>query len=395
MIGMAIAAFGNDAVKWAPPSSTSPFVKGFASVVLSWVFSPVLSGIAAMVLFFTIRKVVLRSAKPFERAVLIYPLCVMGCVTIITWFMLVKGIKSSKEIKSLDVGAQIGISFGVGAGVAILAIPLYMTCKNRIVTGKMVAAKTALELVDEAQAAGKSLEKVEVEAPTSTTGKIMAAMKASINNDPHESVGRDATTTAVHRNAEKFDKNAEAFFTYLQIFSAIFDSFAHGANDVANAVGPFATIYVVYHSGVVSSKADMGDDAYWILGLGGVGIGVGLLLYGYQILRAIGVKLAVITPSRGFCIEMGSSLVVILGAHLGWPLSTTHCQVGATAGVAMLEGFKGFNKWVLFKTFFGWIFTCFFVGLLAALLFSVGAYSPSAYGSHLAPPACIVNNTAS
>ena len=83
----------------------------------------------------------------------------------------------------------------------------------------------------------------------------MKAVANSINNDPHEAVGRDAVTTAVHRNAEKFDKNAEAFFTYLQIFSAIFDSFAHGANDVANAVGPFATIYVVYTTGVVSSKA--------------------------------------------------------------------------------------------------------------------------------------------
>merc|ERR1719197_1069604 len=218
MIGMAIAAFGNDAVKWAPPSDSFPFVKGFASVVLSWVFSPVLSGIAAMILFFTIRKVVLRSAKPFDRAVLIYPLCVMGCVTIITWFMLVKGIKSSAEIKSLEIGTQIGISFGVGAGVAIVCIPLYMTCKKRIVDGKMVAKPTALELVDAAAADGKSLEKEEAAAPTSMGGKFMKAVANSINNDPHEAVGKDAVTTAVHRNAEKFDKNSEAFFTYLQIF---------------------------------------------------------------------------------------------------------------------------------------------------------------------------------
>merc|ERR1719164_109028 len=166
----------------------------------------------------------------------------------------------------------------------------------------------------------------------------------SLNTDPHAAVGVDARTTEVHKNAERFDKNREAFFTYLQIFSAIFDAFAHGANDVANAMGPFATIYVVYNTGKVSSKADMGDDKFWILALGGIGIGVGLLLYGYQILRAIGVKLAVITPCRGFCIEMGSSLVVIIGAHFGWPLSTTHCQVGATVGVAMLEGCGGCNK---------------------------------------------------
>jgi sodium-dependent phosphate transporter len=122
----------------------------------------------------------------------------------------------------------------------------------------------------------------------------------------------------------------------------------------------------------------MGDNKYWILGLGGVGIGVGLLLYGSQILRAIGVKLAVITPSRGFCIEMGSSTVVILGAYYGLPLSTTHCQVGATIGVALLEGVRGCNTWVMAKTAFGWVFTCVFVGTVAGLLTAWGAYAPTA-----------------
>jgi len=167
-------------------------------------------------------------------------------------------------------------------------------------------------------------------------------------------------------------------FTYLQVFSACFDALAHGANDVANAVGPFATIFILYNGGTVGSKQDMGDHKYWILGLGGIGIGVGLLLYGSQILRAIGVKLAVITPSRGFSIEMGSSTVVILGAYYGLPLSTTHCQVGATVGVAMLEGLSGFNKVVIGKTVFGWVFTCVFVGFVAGLLTAFGAYAPSA-----------------
>merc|ERR1711988_636220 len=133
-----------------------------------------------------------------------------------------------------------------------------------------------------------------------------------------------------------------------------------------------------------------GDNKYWICGLGGIGIGVGLCLYGSQILRAIGVKLAVITPSRGFCIEMGSSTVVILGAYYGLPLSTTHCQVGATVGVAMLEGMGGFNKWVLAKTAFGWVFTCVFVGTVAGIITAFGAYAPMA-----APPPVIWQNLTS
>merc|ERR1719453_1951975 len=173
-----------------------------------------------------------------------------------------------------------------------------MMCKKRIVEGKFVPPPLAIEVAEQRAAGQTSSTEKETKdmeageaAPATMGAKLMKSIMTSLNTDPHAAVGVDARTTEVHKNAEKFDKNAEAFFTYLQIFSAIFDAFAH-------AVGPFATIYVVHQTGVVSSKADMGDNKYWILGLGGIGIGVGLLLYGYQILRAIGVKLAVITPSR-------------------------------------------------------------------------------------------------
>lgn len=111
--------------------------------------------------------------------------------------------------------------------------------------------------------------------------------------------------------------------------TAICDSFGHGANDVANAMGPFAAIYAVYTNGAVDTegKADLGDDGYWILALGGLGIVAGLMLYGYKIICAIGVKIAKITPSRGFAIELGAAMMIIIGSRLEIPLSTTHCQV--------------------------------------------------------------------
>ena len=112
----------------------------------------------------------------------------------------------------------------------------------------------------------------------------------------------------------------------------------------------------------------MGDDAYWILGLGGVGIALGLVVYGKKIIHAIGNKLCKITPSRGTCIELGSALVIITGSRLKIPLSTTHCQVGATVGVGLLEnrscrqlrkhGIMGVNGYILAKTAFGWVITC-------------------------------------
>ena len=96
-------------------------------------------------------------------------------------------------------------------------------------------------------------------------------------------------------------------------------------------------IYMISKEGAVDKENDFGSDAYLFLLLGGVGISVGLLLYGYKILHTIGTKLCKLTPSRGSTIELSSAIVIITGSRLEIPLSTTHCQVGATIGVAALE----------------------------------------------------------
>ena len=190
----------------------------------------------------------------------------------------------------------------------------------------------------------------------------------------------------MHINAEKFDPKIEEVFKYLQIFTACCDAFSHGANDVANSVGPFAAIYLIYkEQNTLSKKLDMEDDAYWILGLGGIGIGLGLIIYGKKIIYAIGNKLCKITPSRGTCIELGSALVIITGSRLKIPLSTTHCQVGATIGVGLLENkscfkkIEGINWWILSKTTFGWIITCIIVGFTSGILSAQGVYGPSSH----------------
>lgn len=175
--------------------------------------------------------------------------------------------------------------------------------------------------------------------------------------------------------AEKHDDRAELGFSYLQVFSACFDAFAHGANDVANSIGPMAAVYAIWESGEVEKKNEM---PLWILGLGGVGIVAGLLLYGYNIMQAIGMELTKLSASRGFSIELGAALVVLTGSRFEIPLSTTHCQVGATVGVGMTEGVGNVN-WKLFaKIVAGWILTLIVASVLTAAVFSYAVYSPRA-----------------
>jgi len=390
MIGMTIVLKGADCVVWSKPTDSANLYipKGVIGIVLSWVFSPVLSGIFAVILFTVTRKVVLRSAASFDRAIKFYPVLVWIMIWINVFFTIAKGAK--KKICTDEnwlcngkgkpnAGVAAGFSCGVGLAAALLLFPLYGMIRKRV-DGMSFDDSSS---TDAAPAPKKDLEssttdaaKVEVVEPTDKMGKFKKAMMTSLDTNPHASIEEDTSVNAIHANAEKFSPKAEAVFRYIQIATAIFDSFAHGANDVANAMGPFMAIWAIYQSGSVSKKSDTDDDGLWILALGGIGIGLGLVLYGYKIMRAIGVKLAVITPSRGYAIELGAAIVIILGSYLGIPLSTTHCQVGATTGVALMEGGKGVNKFILMKCVVGWILTLIVVGINAGFLVAQGVHAP-------------------
>ena len=115
----------------------------------------------------------------------------------------------------------------------------------------------------------------------------------------------------------------------------------------------------------------------WVLGVGSVGLVIGLATYGYNIIRALGIKLSLVTASRGFAIELGSAMTVLVASNYGLPVSTTHCQVGSTIGVGSLEGSSGVN-WVLFvRMFAGWVMTLFVAGGVSALFCAILAFTPS------------------
>ena len=253
-----------------------------------------------------------------KRLVLIYPILIGSTITINTFFIIYKGAKGLGLDKT-PIGIAFGVAFGAGGICALITIPLVPKIK-KYVTNKFT---------DKTQPRTIELKTVENE---------IIENKITLNIQNDEELNRIVT---LHTNAEKFDVKTEEVFKYLQVFTAVCDAFSHGANDVANAIGPFAAIYAIYISeGDLAKQTSMGDNAYWILGMGGIGIAVGLFVYGKKITYAIGEKLCKITPSRGVAIELSSALVIITGSRLKIPLSTTHCQVGATVGVGLLENTK-------------------------------------------------------
>jgi sodium-dependent phosphate transporter len=204
--------------------------------------------------------------------------------------------------------------------------------------------------------------------------RVWSAVTHSANVNIHETIDTDAKVHAIHENAEVFDAKAEGVFKYLQVFTACANSFAHGSNDVANSIGPYAAIYAVWQTSSVSSEAEVPT---WILVVGGAGIVLGLATYGYKIMRVLGVKMVKLTNSRGFIVEMSAAAIVIIGSRYGLPLSTTHTLVGAVTGVGLLEGKRGFNGTLLLRFFAGWVATLVVAAITAAAFTAQGIYAPN------------------
>tara|TARA_B110000444_G_C18791313_1_gene572593 strand:- start:6 stop:1490 length:1485 start_codon:yes stop_codon:yes gene_type:complete len=374
MIGMTIAIKGSNCVIWYKARDTFPYVGGVSGMVLSWFISPILSGLISSSLYGIIRVTILR--KKYEDKYIYYgfPLLVGITMLLNSFFIFYKGAKGI-GLDDTPLGTVIGISFGIGIFSGLLTIPALPKIYNYINTKPSI---TEIQVVDLETNSSEIIE-IESENPKTLYDKIV---NININNFDKIDTKDTSIINSLNDNAEVFDSRTEEFFKYLQIFSASCSAFSHGANDVANAMGPFAAILTIYWDGDVRKNSVMDKNAYWILSLGGIGISLGLLLYGYRIIRAIGMKLCKITPARGTVIELSAALVTIFGSRLKIPLSTTHCQIGAICGVGLLESswndnVSGINKKILYKTLFGWIATCIFVGIVTGILTAQGIYSPT------------------
>jgi PiT family inorganic phosphate transporter len=147
----------------------------------------------------------------------------------------------------------------------------------------------------------------------------------------------------------------EKVFAVLMVFTACAMAFAHGSNDVANAVGPLAAIAnVIQSGGQVAAKSTM---PWWILLLGGVGIVSGLAMLGYKVIETVGRNITELTPSRGFAAELAAATTVVIASGTGLPISTTHTLVGAVLGVGLARGLSAIDLGVVGRIVISWVIT--------------------------------------
>lgn len=158
----------------------------------------------------------------------------------------------------------------------------------------------------------------------------------------------------------------DRLFAQLQILTACYIAFAHGANDVANAIGPLAAIFSVVKTKTVALSVEV---PYWMLFIGGIAVGGGLLAFGTRVMDTIGRDITEITPIRGFCSQFGAATTILICSRLGFPVSTTHVLVGSVVGVGIMRGMGALDLRILKNIGLSWIVT-----LPFTILLSMGLY---------------------
>jgi PiT family inorganic phosphate transporter len=160
----------------------------------------------------------------------------------------------------------------------------------------------------------------------------------------------------------------ERVFAVLMVVTACGMAFAHGSNDVANAIGPLAAVVSVAHTGMVGAESAL---PMWVLVIGGAGIVIGLATFGVNVIATVGKKITQLTPSRGFAAELAAATTIVIASGTGIPISTTHTLVGAVLGVGLARGIEAIDLRVVGRIFVSWVVTIPAGAVLAIVFFFV------------------------
>jgi PiT family inorganic phosphate transporter len=292
VVGFAAMGIGLEAVHWSE----------VGRIVMSWIASPVLAGLLALILFISIQRLVLGREDPIAAARRWCPWYVFLAGFFMTLVTLLKGVVHLGV--DVDTGSAYALAAAVGLSVALIA-------------------------------------------------------SFFIKRIPHDP----------EANREFHFATVERVFAVPMVVTACAMAFAHGSNDVANAVGPVAAVVSIANTGQVGATSQVSP---WILLLGGIGIVVGLATYGHRVIATVGQRITQLTPSRGFAAGIASAATIAMASGTGLPISTTHTLVGAVLGVGLARGIAAINLRVVGTIFISWLVTVPAGAVLAAILFFIG-----------------------
>jgi len=330
VVGFGVAAAGIHAVYWGE----------IGSIVGSWLLSPVLGGVISFITFNLIKRKIFDAPHPIQAAKQFTPLFVFLVFFILSLVILFNGL--SHLHLDLDFAPAAGVAIGVGLLAAWISYFFVRRIPVEPILNTDPQTRVSLEK------ALRHLRRAQSTAPADLEEEISSSLKSV------DQLTQELERTAQYQSLEPQFRTVERIFTYLQIISACFMAFAHGANDVANAIGPLAGVIGVITTGqIVTSTA----IPTWILLLGGIGIVTGLATWGWRVIETVGKRITELTPTRGFSAEFAAAVTIVLASRLGLPVSTTHTLVGAVLGVGLARGIGAINLSTIRDIGVSWIIT--------------------------------------
>jgi len=302
--GFGVVAFGLDSINWSK----------MGEIIASWFISPVLGGVIAFVLFKLILATILGRQTPTRAAIRFAPFLIFIVGFVMALSLLWKGLKHLFQERH-DT------------------LPQWMTGEN---------ADNATMLF--------------------SAGIGMLSFIAAYAFLRHTLAGRSTEPLA-----EQLEL-VERVFAPLVVITSCCVAFSHGANDVANSVGPLAAVVEIVEQGEVEKVVAV---PFWVLALGGIGIVIGLSTYGYRVMSTVGEKITQLTPSRGIAANTAATIVVLGCSRMGLPVSTTHTLVGAILGVGLARGLASVDRSVTRDIFGGWLITVPIAAIMSAVLYLI------------------------
>ena len=349
IIGFGVVYGGMSAVHW----------EQVGTIVASWIISPLMSGILSFIIFQIILHKVFYKADPVAAVRKFAPYMVFIVLAIMTLVMVFKGLKNLHL--DLQLTTALLVSCGVGLVGALLSIFMLRNYKSDERDEEQQHARE-LYVARVLEVAKKHLARAKSAADLDTRSSIESIMEQTA------AVTDTSTKRAYLGSGRPEFRRTERIFIFLQILTACFIAFAHGANDVANAIGPLSAAVQTARDGVVAAQATI---PLWALLVGGAGIVIGLATYGWKVMETVGKKITELTPSRGFCAQFGAATTIVIASKLALPISTTHTLVGAVLGVGLARGIGAINLTTVRDIAISWIITIPAGALLAIIFYNI------------------------
>lgn len=335
ILGFGALTLGFDGIEWGT----------IGSIALSWVISPLLSGIISYLIFRVLERQILFTLNPALATKRHIPIYLFFVFFTFSLSLIFNGLgRIDLQLTFLEASL---ISFAIGiiaCGAGFLIVRRLPTPESSQTTPSLILPQTLISL----EKAIKHLRRVRSSSLDETHDKV-----TNLLEELHTLKGELRQETGFVARTSEYSV-VEKAFGFMQVISACFVAFAHGANDVANAIAPVASVIETIKHGVLASAAPVPS---WLLAFGGAGIVIGLATWGWRVIETIGRKITELTPTRGFSAEFGAAITILIASKMGLPISTTHCLVGAVLGVGLAGGIRAINLRTLREIAMSWIIT--------------------------------------